>query len=72
MVENRIYSSWLFILLSYPSALFTVNLQSHLNNSKTEAREKKRIKEEHGGKKGKEMLGIIRFFLILFLCPAVR
>jgi len=57
MVENRIYSSWVFILLSSPSTWFPVNLQSHLNCSNTEAQEKNKIKEEHEGKKGKEVLG---------------
>lgn len=57
MVETRIYSSWEFIFLSSPSTCFLVNLQSRLNNSNTEAQEKKKIKEELEGKKGKKMLG---------------
>jgi hypothetical protein len=55
MVENRIYSSWVFMFLSSPSTWFPVNLQIRPNNSNTEAQEKKKIKEEHE-KKGKEKL----------------
>jgi hypothetical protein len=57
MVENRIYSSWEFIFLSSPPTWFLINLQIHLNNSNTEAQEKKKIKEELEGKKGKETSG---------------
>lgn len=49
MVENRIYGSWVFILLPSPSTWFPVNLQSRLNNSNTEAQKQKKIKEEHEG-----------------------
>jgi len=47
MVENRIYSSWVFILLSSSSTWFSVNLQIRLNNSNTEAQEKKKKKRKN-------------------------
>jgi hypothetical protein len=72
MVENRIYSSWVLVFLSSPSTWFPVNLQIHLSNSNTEAKEKKKIKEEHEGKKEGECWKLIKRVLILFLCLAVR